>query len=298
MAKEKNPIPGITGLSVQSLADRKKSREDRRLKKTQPSRIVIDLMSLFALALFVGSEFFFFPLADKEFTDRSSTLVVELALLGGRTQDSMEKFDTKLAEFKVATYGKPRDVAAIGIDLDRILAYEVQYLRYFIPAGMVLVDELDRLKLLTSQTTSWEKTDEGKQILEAVKKIKLIQPRLNKCYQDALSRQQTIDGALSEGPNDKTRVDLSIASINSIGDLFKGKTGRWMTCRSDLEEFDRQLVSMTANYSFVVEQLENRAIWDRRLRLILKALATLILAICGATYRNKWLKAATKSFGG
>ncbi|GAB7534270.1 hypothetical protein BGC_04750 [Burkholderia sp. 3C] len=210
----------------------------------------------------------------------------------------MEKFDAKLAEFKIATYGKSRDIAAIGVDLDKILAYEVQYLGYFIPAGMVLADELDRLKLLVSQTTSWENTGEGRQILEAVKNIKVLQPRLNECYQDALSRQRTIDAALSEGPNDKTRVDLSIASINSIGDLLKGKTGRWMTCRSDLEEFDRQLVSMTANYSFVVEQLENRATWDRRLRLMLKALATLILAICGATYRNKWLKAATNSFGG
>lgn len=75
--------------------------------------------------------------------------------------------------------------------------------------------------------------------------------------------------------------------------MLKGKNGRWLKRRNDLVNFDHQLVMVTANYSFVVEQLEKCATFEGNVRLVLKGLATLILAICGATYRNRWLKAAT-----
>jgi hypothetical protein len=210
----------------------------------------------------------------------------------------MDKFDASLAEFKKASYGQNRSIGDLGFDIDRILAHEVQYLSYYLPAGMILADELGHLKVLDSRTAEWEKAEEGKQIIAALAQIKLLEPKLNQCFQGAQAEQRKIDASLLEGPNEKTRVDLSVSTITAIGDLLKTKSGRWLKCRNDLVDFDHQLVKVTANYSFVVEQLEKRATFEKCVRLALKGLATVILAICGATYRNRWLKAATASLGG
>ncbi|MEX3968640.1 hypothetical protein AB4Y42_41975 [Paraburkholderia sp. EG286B] len=290
-------VPGIEGFRVLTAREVVRRKGCEAPKKAPTHRFLIDVASVVALLTLVLCEFMF-PLADKEFADQPSTLVVELAVLGGRAQDAMDKFDASVAEFKRASYGQQRSIGDIGIDLDRILAHEVGYLSYYLPAGMVLVDELGRLKLLDSRTAEWEKSVEGKQLIAAIEQIKILQPKLDQCFQGAQAEQHKIDASLLEGPDEKTRVDLSVSTITALGDLLKSKNGRWLACRNDLVDFDRQLVKVTGNYSFVVEQLEKRATFEKNVRLVLKGLATLILAICGATYRNRWLKAATASLSG
>lgn len=266
-------------------------RRKKKVKRFGP----LDVAAAIAIVTLILCEVTF-PLADKDFGDQASGPLVNLKLLSVPAQDAMSQFNKARIDFYQNSKGHPRDIGLFGADIYQLLGMELQYLSYYHVASAVLIDELSRVEKVESNPTNAEKSNS--QLIADLTAIEALQPKLNKCVERVAAQQKAIGTALQAGPSEATKTSLMISTLNSIPDLIRDKTAHWFQCQSELVEFDSRLASVTHLYPAVIQQLDTRSEWQKRIRTVLRWLSGLVLFYCGQVYRRRWMKAASSTLAG
>ncbi|MGF6754898.1 hypothetical protein P3T16_002292 [Paraburkholderia sp. GAS42] len=258
---------------------------------------LVDVAAIVAVLALVMCEFMF-PLADKDFTEQAAQPLVTLKLLAAPAENAMERFDKARNDFFENTMGHTRDIGAVGADADQLLGLELQYLSYYRVASIVLLDELSRMQMLENDISKVETSVSAKQLPSSFKALIALQPKLDECFKTASTAQHTIDAALQAGPNETTKTSLMISTLKILPDFIHVKKTHWLDCQNSLIEFDRRLGDVAAAYPAVIEQLDARSEWQKKMRTVMRWLATLLLFYCGQLYRRRWMEAASSTLGG
>ncbi|WP_175052573.1 hypothetical protein [Paraburkholderia sediminicola] len=258
---------------------------------------LVDVAAIVAVFALVMCEFMF-PLADKDFSEQAAQPLVTLKLLAAPAENAMERFDKARSEFFENTMGHTRDIGAVGMDADQLLGLELQYLSYYRVASVVLLDELSRMQMLENDISKVETSILAKQLPSSFNVLIALQPKLDDCFKKAFTAQHAIDAALQAGPNETTKTSLMISTLSILPDFIRVKKAHWLDCQNSLIEFDRRLSDVAAAYPAVIEQLDARSEWQKKMRTVMRWLATLLLFYCGQLYRRRWMEAASSTLGG
>jgi hypothetical protein len=152
--------------------------------------------------------------------------------------------------------------------------------------------------MLGNDISNLEASVSAKKLPSSLKTILALQPKLNECTNKASTDQQAIDAALRAGPSATTKTSLMISTLNAVPDFIRVKKAHWLDCQNSLIEFDRRLGDVVVAHPAVIEQLDTRSEWQKKLRTGIRWLATLLLFCCGRLYRRRWMEVASSTFGG